>query len=90
MGYISKADGGIGNSDIMKALEDIDYEIAQGEIDVRTPDDLESDELKEIEQDVKSYDTDKVRTSVIDGRRCLIIDIDDPTVEINGLPVTLN
>ena len=43
-----------------------------------------------IKVNIKSYDTDKVRTSVIDGRRCLIIDIDDPTVEINGLPVTLN
>ena len=43
-----------------------------------------------IKVNIKSYDTDKVRTSVIDGRRCLIIDIDDPTVEINGLPVTLD
>ena len=43
-----------------------------------------------IKVNIKSYDTDKVRTSVIDGRRCLIIDIDDPTVEVNGLPVTLN
>lgn len=25
----SKGDGGIGNSDIMKALEDIDYDISQ-------------------------------------------------------------
>ena len=43
-----------------------------------------------IKVNIKSYDTDKVRTSVINGRRCLIIDIDDPTVEINGFPVTLN
>lgn len=43
-----------------------------------------------IKVNIKSYDTDKVRTSVIDGRRCLIIDIDDRTVEINGLPVTLD
>ena len=43
-----------------------------------------------IKISVGSMDTDKIRTAVIDGRRCLIIDIDDPTVEINGLPVTLN
>lgn len=39
---------------------------------------------------IKPDASDKVRTSVIDGRRCLLIDIDDPTIEINGLPVTLS
>ncbi len=29
--------------------------------------------------------TDKVRTSVIQGRKCLIIDLEDPTVKINGI-----
>ncbi|MBP3582767.1 MAG: RNA polymerase sigma factor RpoD, partial [Clostridia bacterium] len=53
----SKSDGGIGNSDIMKALEDIDYDISQADIDVVDPDDLESDDLKELEQDVKAYDS---------------------------------
>ncbi|HEZ7985624.1 MAG TPA: DUF4317 domain-containing protein [Ruminococcus sp.] len=43
-----------------------------------------------ITVNIKSSAADKVRTSVIDGRRCLLIDIDDPTIEINGLPVTLN
>ena len=37
----SKGDGGIGNSDIMKALEDIDYDISQADIDSATPDELE-------------------------------------------------
>ena len=53
----STGDGGIGNSDIMKALEDIDYDIAQKDIDSATPDELENDELKEIEQDARNFDS---------------------------------
>ena len=53
----SKGDGGIGNSDIMKALEDIDYDIVQADIDSASPDELETDEFKEIEQDARSYDS---------------------------------
>ena len=52
----SKGDGGIGNSDIMKALEDIDYDISQSDIDSASPDELETDEFKEIEQDAKNFD----------------------------------
>lgn len=33
--------------------------------------------------------TEKVRTSLIGGRRCLVIDLDDPNVIINGLPTTV-
>ena len=53
----SKGDGGIGNSDIMKALEDIDYDISQSDIDSASPDELENDELKEIEQDARNFDS---------------------------------
>ena len=53
----SKNDGSIANSDIMKALEDIDYAIAQVDIDSVNPDDLENDEVKDIEQDAKAYDS---------------------------------
>ncbi len=42
-----------------------------------------------ITVNIKPSATDKVRTSVVNGRRCLLIDIDDPTININGLPVTL-
>ena len=52
----NKSDGGIGNSDIMKALEDIDFDITQRDIDSATPDELENDEMREIEQDAKSFD----------------------------------
>ena len=41
----------------MKALEDIDYAIAQVDIDSVNPDELESDEVRDIEQDAKSYDS---------------------------------
>ena len=47
----SKTDGGLVNSDIMKALEDIEYDI-----DSTSPDELESEDFKEIEQDAKNYD----------------------------------
>ena len=54
---IGSKNEGIVDSDIMKALEDIDYSIAQVDIDSATPDELESEDMKEIEQDVKSYDS---------------------------------
>ena len=43
----------------------------------------------EITVHIKKTATDKVRTSVIGGRRCLLIDLDDPCVEVNGLPMQL-
>ena len=52
----AKGEGSIANSDIMKALEDIDYDIAQVDIDNATPEELESEDFKEIEQDAKSFD----------------------------------
>ena len=33
--------------------------------------------------------TDKVRCENIDGRRCLVIDLDDPEVSVNGIPTNL-
>ena len=53
----AKTDGGIVSSDIMKALEDIEYDISQSEIDGHTQEELDNEEIKEIEQDAKSYDT---------------------------------
>ncbi len=43
----------------------------------------------EITVHIKPGATDKVRTSVIGGRHCLLIDLDDPCVEINGLTAKL-
>lgn len=42
-----------------------------------------------IKVDIKPFAKDKVHTSVIDGRRCIVIDIDDPMVEVNGFSVNL-
>ena len=39
----------------------------------------------EITVSISKDATDKVRTTTMDGRRCLIIDLDDPAIEINGL-----
>ena len=56
----SKKDGGILNSDIMKALEDIDYDISQVDIDSATADDIDGDTYKELERDVEAYEADKM------------------------------
>ena len=56
----SKSDGGILNSDLMKALEDIDYDIAQVDLDSATPDELENEHLKDIEKDVENYEAEKM------------------------------
>ena len=47
----SKSEGSLVSSDIMKALEDIDYDINDS-----NPDELESEDCKEIEADAKNYD----------------------------------
>jgi RNA polymerase primary sigma factor len=44
----------------MKALEDIDYDIAQVDIDSATPDELENEHLKDIEKDVENYEAEKM------------------------------
>ena len=48
---------GIGNSDIMKALEDIDFDLSKADLDSPDPDELEASDFKEIEQDAKAYDS---------------------------------
>lgn len=39
----------------------------------------------EITVNISKNATDKIRTTVVDGRRCLLIDLDDPAICINGL-----
>lgn len=43
----------------------------------------------EITINIKNGATDKIRTSVIQGRKCLVIDLDDPSILINGLSTNL-
>ena len=56
----SKNDGSILNSDIMKALEDIDYDLTQVDLESATPDELESESFKDIEHEVESFETEKM------------------------------
>ncbi len=46
--------------------------------------------LPDITVNISKEATNKVRTSLIGGRRCLVIDIDDPNVVINGLSTTID
>ena len=43
----------------------------------------------DITVNISKEATSKVRTSLIGGRRCLVIDLDDPNVVINGLSTTI-
>jgi RNA polymerase primary sigma factor len=56
----SKNEGGILNSDIMKALEDIDYDLTQVDLESANPDDLDNDTIKDVERDVENYEADKM------------------------------
>ena len=42
-----------------------------------------------ITVNIKKEAIDKVRTQVIDGRNCLVIDLDDPEISINGISATI-
>ena len=70
----SKNDGGILNSNIMKTLEDIDYDITQADLDNLAPDDLDGDAFKEIEKDVESYEVEKMEKLLLQEG----LAIDDP------------
>ena len=66
---------GIGDSDIMKALEDIDYDISQSDIDGLTPDEIDGENIKEIERDVEVYDTAEKMEKILTQEG---LTIDDP------------
>lgn len=44
----------------------------------------------EITVNISQEGVQKVHTSNINGRRCIVIDVDDPSVEINGLPTRIS
>lgn len=44
----------------------------------------------EITVNIKNGSADKIRTSVINGRRCLVIDLDDPCITINGISASVD
>lgn len=70
----SKNDGGILNSNIIKTLEDIDYDISQADLDNVAPDELDGEAFKEIEKDVESYEVEKMEKLLLQEG----LAIDDP------------
>ena len=64
-----------------------------GEADGLTAENLAENKIvlstPEITVNINRYAADKVRTSVIGGRRCLVIDLDDPNVTVNGVNVSV-
>ncbi len=64
-----------------------------GEADGLTAENLAENKIvlstPEITVNINRYAADKVRTSVIGGRRCLVIDLDDPSVTVNGVNVSV-
>lgn len=50
---------GILNSDIMKALEDIDYDLTH-DLDSADPEDLDSESIKDAERDAEIFEADKM------------------------------
>lgn len=76
-------------SNIMKALEDIDYDIATEDIDAATPpDEIDSEEFKEIEEDAKNYDSGENMEKIFSQEG---LSIDDPVrmylKEIGKIPL---
>ena len=71
----SKSSSGIVESGIMKALEDIDFDITQVDIDSPNPEDIENDHFKEIERDVKNYETGEKMEKLLSQEG---LAIDDP------------
>ncbi|MBP3591610.1 MAG: RNA polymerase sigma factor RpoD [Clostridia bacterium] len=86
--FESKGDGSLVNSNFMKALEDIDYDIVQMDIDAASSDELESDRFKDIEQDVEILDTPEKMEKLLSQEG---LTIDDPVrmylKEIGKIPL---
>ncbi len=82
--YIDRESGSIGDSQLVTSLEDINFDIAQVDIDSVSPDELENDDMKEIEQDAKSVEN---MDKLLEG----VVTIDDPVrmylKEIGKIPL---
>ena len=72
--YIDSKNGsGMVESGIMKALEDIDFDIS--DIDNANPEDLDTENFKEIEKDVKNYENGEKMEKILTQEG---LAIDDP------------
>ena len=86
--FLDSKDGVIGNSDIMKALEDIDFDLSKVDLDSPDPDELEASDFKELEQDAKAYDSAESMEKIFSQEG---LAIDDPVrmylKEIGKIPL---
>ncbi|MGN0666397.1 MAG: DUF4317 domain-containing protein [Huintestinicola sp.] len=81
-----------GVSDEKLTALDAVYEQAVGEASLKATNLIENKtvlSIPEITVNISKDATEKVRTTVIQGRKCLIIDLDDPNVMINGIETTI-
>ena len=46
-------------------------------------------ETQGIKISLTQNSSDKIKTGIKEGRKCIIIDIDDPIIEVNGVPIKL-
>lgn len=79
-------DAGI-SGEKLEALNDV-YETVVGDGVLKASNLVENKTVltvPEITVNIGKEATDKVRTTVIQGRKCLIIDLDDPAVKVNGI-----
>lgn len=80
------SDAGV-SEDKLTALNAV-YEATVGDTSLKASNLVENKtvlSVSEITVNISKDAVDKVRTSVIQGRKCLIIDLDDPSVKINGI-----
>lgn len=80
--------GDAGISDERLEAVDAVYEAVVGEFELTASNLIESKTTlaaESITVNIGKDATDKVRTMAIQGRKCLVIDLDDPTVTINGI-----
>ena len=86
--FESKGDSSLVNSTFMKALEDIDYDIVQMDIDAATSDELENDRFKDLDQDIEILDTPEKMEKLLSQEG---LTIDDPVrmylKEIGKIPL---
>ncbi len=84
-------DAGV-SSDKLDSLHAV-FKEKVGEADGLTAENLSENKIvlatPEITVNINRYAADKVRTSVIGGRKCLVIDLDDPCVTVNGVNVSI-
>ena len=68
------------------------YENAMGDKSLKAVNLLERKtvlSVPSITVNISKEAVDKVRTEIIDGKKCLIIDLDDPEISVNGISATI-